>query len=146
MDLDLFIALFYSMSRMFSAYILSFTGSLVIGVIMARNKYVEAVLLPILDILQSIPILGFFPIALLLFMRVFPGVVGVELAIIFLLMTSMIWNMIFGVYTSIKSLDPTIYDLIKVYKFSRVTTFFRIYVPASIKAIVANSIISWAGG
>ncbi|MEM4851713.1 MAG: ABC transporter permease, partial [Desulfurococcaceae archaeon] len=58
----------------------------------------------------------------------------------------MIWNMIFGVYSSIKSLDPAIYDLVKVYRLGVVTTFSRIYVPASIRAIAANSIISWAGG
>lgn len=134
------------MMRMFSAYMLSLLLSIIIGVAMARNKYVESFLLPILDVLQSIPILGFFPIALILLIQAVPGELGVELAIIFLITTSMIWNMIFGVYSSIKSLDPSIYDLMKVYKFNPVISFFRIYIPASIKAIVANSIISWAGG
>ncbi|MEM4623678.1 MAG: ABC transporter permease subunit [Desulfurococcaceae archaeon] len=144
--LDLIVALIYSMMRMFVAYILSLIGSILIGTIMARNRHVETFLLPILDILQSIPILGFFPMVLLLFIRAIPNKLGVELAIIFLIVTSMIWNMIFGVYSSIKSLDPAIYDLVKVYRLGVVTTFSRIYVPASIRAIAANSIISWAGG
>ncbi|MEM0283949.1 MAG: ABC transporter permease subunit [Sulfolobales archaeon] len=144
--IELLIALLYSMIRMFSAYILSLILSVLIGVAMARNKYIESLLLPVLDVLQSIPILGFFPIALLLLIRTLPGFLGVELAIIFLIVTSMIWNMIFGVYSSIKSLDPSIYDLVRVYRFSPATTFFRIYIPASIKAIAANSTISWAGG
>lgn len=139
-------SLFYSMVRMFAAYLLSLLASIVIGVAMARNKRVESLLIPVLDILQSIPILGFFPIALLLLMNALPGMLGVELAIVFLITTSMVWNMIFGVYSSIKSLDPSIYDLIKAYRLSPATTFFRIYIPASVKAIVANSIISWAGG
>ncbi|MEM1649610.1 MAG: hypothetical protein QXX47_01880, partial [Sulfolobales archaeon] len=108
--IELLIALLYSMIRMFSAYILSLILSVLIGVAMARNKYIESLLLPVLDVLQSIPILGFFPIALLLLIRTLPGFLGVELAIIFLIVTSMIWNMIFGVYSSIKSLDPSIYD------------------------------------
>lgn len=144
--IDLIVALSYSMLRMFSAYILSLACSILIGVAMARSKPVEALLLPVIDVLQSIPILGFFPVALLLLMYLAPGYLGVELAIVFLISTSMVWNMIFGVYTSIKSLDPAIYDLVRVYRFTTVTTLFRVYVPASIKAIIANSIISWAGG
>jgi ABC-type anion transport system duplicated permease subunit len=58
---DLFIALLYSMMRMFIAYMISVILGLIIGVSMARNRYVEAILLPVLDVLQSIPILGFFP-------------------------------------------------------------------------------------
>lgn len=88
--LDLIVALIYSMMRMFVAYILSLIGSILIGTIMARNRHVETFLLPILDILQSIPILGFFPMVLLLFIRAIPNKLGVELAIIFLIVTSMI--------------------------------------------------------
>ncbi len=131
--------------RMFIAYILSLITALIIGVSMARNKYLESLIMPILDILQSIPILGFFPIALVAFISLFPRI-GVELAVIFLLITSLLWNMIFGVYTSVKSLDPSISDFVKIYKIPLTTRFFRIYTPPTTKSIGANNIISWAGG
>jgi NitT/TauT family transport system permease protein len=131
--------------RMFIAYIISLITALILGISMARNRYLEAFILPILDILQSIPILGFFPIALVAFIALFPRI-GVEIAVIFLLVTSLIWNMIFGVYSAVKSLDPSISDLVKLYKIPITTRFFRIYTPPTTKSIGANSIISWAGG
>jgi NitT/TauT family transport system permease protein len=144
--MDLIIALIYSMGRMFLAYIVSVITALVLGVSMARNRYLEAVLLPILDILQSVPILGFLPVALLYIARLLPGMLGVEAAVVFLLTTSMVWNIIFGVYSSVKSLDPSIDDLVKTYRLGLATRFFTIYSQAGIKSIGANSLISWAGG
>ncbi|MEZ0289957.1 MAG: ABC transporter permease subunit [Sulfolobales archaeon] len=144
--LDLLISLLLSMTRMFVAYLFSLIFSFLIGVSIARNRVLEALLLPVLDVLQSIPILGFFPLALVLLINTLPGFLGVELAIVFLISTSMIWNMIFGVYASIKSLDPGINDLIRTYRFSFATRFFRVYVPSSTRSVAANSIISWAGG
>ncbi|MGC9010261.1 MAG: ABC transporter permease subunit [Sulfolobales archaeon] len=131
--------------RMFIAYIISLIIALNLGISMARNRYLESLLLPILDILQSIPILGFFPIALVVFINLFP-IIGVEIAVIFLLITSLIWNMVFGIYSAVKSLDPSISDLVKLYKIPITTRFFRIYTPPTTKSIGANSIISWAGG
>ncbi|MEL9998348.1 MAG: hypothetical protein QXH99_07655, partial [Sulfolobales archaeon] len=66
---ELVVSTLLSLERMFVAYLLSLLLALVIGVVMARNKYVESVLLPILDILQSIPILGFFPAVFLIFIN-----------------------------------------------------------------------------
>ena len=132
--------------RLFVAYIISLVISLVVGVLIARNKYLENTVLPVLDVLQSIPILGFFPVVLVLMIRLIPGGLGVELAVIFLIATSLLWNIIFGVYSSIKSLDPSLFDFIKIYRIPRSTSFFRIYVPAAVKAIGANSIVSWANG
>ncbi|NAZ13355.1 MAG: ABC transporter permease subunit [Desulfurococcales archaeon] len=143
---DLFIALLYSMMRMFIAYMISVILGLIIGVSMARNRYVEAILLPVLDVLQSIPILGFFPVAILILIKMLPGWLGIETAVIFLLITSLLWNIIFGVYSSLKALDPSINDLVKVYRIGFFTRFFRIYSVASARSIAANSVISWAGG
>lgn len=135
-----------SVLRMLAAYVLSILLALILGVAMARNRSVERLLLPILDILQSIPILGFFPAALVFFVTVLPAGIGVEAAAVFLIITSQVWNLIFGVYSSVKSLDPMLFDMSKVYRMGRATVFFYICVPASRNSLVANSLISWAGG
>lgn len=135
-----------SVLRMLAAYVLSVLLALVFGVAMARSRSVERFLLPILDILQSIPILGFFPAALAFFVTVLPAGIGVEAAAVFLIITSQLWNLIFGVYSSVKSLDPMLFDMSKVYRMGRATVFFYLCVPASRNSLVANSLISWAGG
>lgn len=143
---DLVLAAMASLGRMFSAYILSVFTALILGSAMAKNRLVESVLLPILDILQSIPILGFFPAALLFFVTYLPARIGIELASIFLIWTSLVWNMIFGVYSSVKSLDPSYEDLARIYSFGHAARFFFIYTPASRSSLIANSLVSWAGG
>lgn len=144
--LDLIVALMYSTIRMFAAYVLSVVIALAIGISMARNRYLEIVFLPILDVLQSVPILGFMPLAVLFVARLIPGPMGIEMAVVFLLITSMVWNIIFGVYSSVKALDPSIDDLVKVYRIGVAERFFTIYSQACVKSIASNSLISWAGG
>ncbi|MDK6029217.1 ABC transporter permease subunit [Ignisphaera sp. 4213-co] len=142
----LLLACLASFGRMVSAYIISLFVAISIGISMARRKAVESILLPVLDILQSIPILGFFPIAIVVFATVLPRSIGLELAAVFLIVTSLLWNMIFGVYTAIKSLDPSLFTMASVYKMGLFSRLAYIYVPAARAAIAANSIISWAGG
>jgi NitT/TauT family transport system permease protein len=144
--LELILSTLLSLGRMFTAYVLSLIIAVVTGVAMAKNKYIESILLPILDILQSIPILGFFPAVLAIFITVLGPVTGGEISSIFLIVTSQVWNMIFGVYSSIKSLDPSIDQLISVYKLPLIYRLLYIYIPASRSSLAANSIISWAGG
>lgn len=135
-----------SLLRMTVAYIASVAIALVTGTAMARNRFVERLLLPILDILQSIPILGFFPAALAFFVSTLPPGVGAEAAAVFLIVTSQVWNIIFGVYTSVKSLEKQLFDMAKVYRLGRAATFFYVCAPASWNSLVANTLISWAGG
>jgi len=143
---ELLTATALSLLRMFCAYILSLLVAIGVGVWMARSRVVESVLLPVLDVLQSIPILGFFPAALLILVRLLPGGLGRELAAVFLIFTSLVWNMIFGVYTSLKSLDPSIHDMARVYRLGPLARLFFVYVPACRESIIANSLVSWAGG
>jgi len=143
---DLVIALGCSLARMMAAYIISVIIALVTGSAMARNRVVEAVTLPILDVLQSIPILGFFPVVLVFFIGSLPKPIGAEAAAVFLIVTSLVWNMIFGVYASIKSLDASIFDMARVFSLGPASKFFYIYTPASKSALLANTLVSWAGG
>jgi len=144
--LELFVALAYSAARMFIAYLLSVASALLIGIPMGRSEKLEKVLYPIIDVLQSVPILGFFPFVITLTANVLPPPYGIELASILLIFTSQAWNMILGVYASVKFIPPYILDMAKIYRLNLVAKLTKIYIPASIPAISKNSIISWAGG
>ncbi|MEM2552149.1 MAG: ABC transporter permease subunit [Sulfolobales archaeon] len=143
---ELLVSTSYTLARMVAAYLLSLLIAILIGITMAVNRKAEVILNPLIDVLQSIPILGFFPAALLVLIRILPPGVGAEVASIFLIATSMVWNMIYGVYTSIKSLDQGVIDVAKIYKIGVLAKLVTIYLPASKNAIATNSLISWAGG
>ena len=143
---ELVVATLLSLYRMFAAYLLSLLIALFTGIAMARNRVVEAVLLPILDVLQSIPILGFFPVVLSAFVYGLGPGLGGELSAIVLISTSLVWNMIFGVYASIKSLDPSFDLMASVYRIPLPLKLALVYVPASRTSLLSNSLISWAGG
>ncbi|MEM0163732.1 MAG: ABC transporter permease subunit [Thermoplasmata archaeon] len=136
----------YSFGRMLAAYILSFAFSVVYGFYAARSKRNERIMIPILDILQSVPILGFFPVVMFALIAFLPTAVGVELASIFLIFTSQAWNMAFGVYESIITIPQQISDSAKSFNLRRGQLFRVLYFPAMIPKLVYNSIMSWAGG
>ncbi|MDP8011486.1 MAG: ABC transporter permease subunit [Thermoplasmata archaeon] len=136
----------FSFSRMLAAYILSLIFSILYGLYAATNKKAERIMIPILDILQSIPILGFFPIAIYLLIIYLPTAVGVELASIILIFTSQAWNMAFGVYESILTIPNDIKDAANVFKLKGMRRFRILYYPAMIPRLVYNSMMSWAGG
>jgi len=136
----------YSFSRMLAAYFISFAFSVVYGFYAAKSKRNERIMIPILDILQSVPILGFFPVVMFVLIAFLPTAVGVELASIFLIFTSQAWNMAFGVYESIITIPQQISDAAKSFNFRKGILFRTLYFPAMIPKLVYNSIMSWAGG
>lgn len=136
----------YSFGRMLAAYIISFAFSVVYGFYAAKSKRNERIMIPILDILQSVPILGFFPVVMFALISFLPTAIGVELASIFLIFTSQAWNMAFGVYESIITIPQQISDSAKSFNFRRGQLFRTLYFPAMIPKLVYNSIMSWAGG
>jgi NitT/TauT family transport system permease protein len=136
-----------SLIRMVAAYLLSLGFALLYGYVAASNRVGERVLIPILDILQSVPILGFFPFALVFFVALTPGSwIGPNLASIFLIFTSMSWNMVFGVYESLKSFPGDLKesaDAFGVHGFQRLR---QVVIPATLNRLVYNSVLSWTGG
>lgn len=131
---------------MLVALVLSILFSLAIGITAARNKKAEAVIIPLLDVFQSIPILGFFPIVILGVVAIVPGELGISLAVIILIFTSMSWNIAFGVYEAVKSIPQDYIDLSNI---SQSTAWHRIttlYIPASLSRIAYNTQTSWAVG
>lgn len=138
---------FRSLLRMGAAYLLSLLFAIVYGYAMFANRATERILQPLLDILQSVPILGFFPFAILLFVQLIPAkAVGWEVASIFLIFTSMAWNMTFGVYDSLRELPAELVDASNVYGLSGWKKFRTLLFPSMIPKLVYNSMLSWAGG
>ena len=138
---------FRSLLRMGAAYILSVLFSVVYGYVMYANRATEKILQPLLDILQSVPILGFFPFAILLFVAISPiKALGWESASVFLIFTSMAWNMTFGVYDSLREMPAELVDAAGVYGLSGWKRFRGLLFPSMIPKLVYNSMLSWAGG
>src|SRR5215467_9505870 len=144
---DLLLDSISSIYRMFLALAVSFIVAIIVGITAARNPLASKIIIPIVDILQSVPILGFFPAAITFFITLFSGSpIGVELAALFLIFTSMVWNMIFAVYESILSIPPGLMETTSACRANPLLRFRRLYLPASIPKLIYNSILSWASG
>ncbi len=135
-----------SFLRMTAAYGASFLFALSYGYVAATNRRAERVLLPILDVLQAVPVLGFFPVAIFFFVHLVPGRPGVELAAIFLIFTNQAWNMAFAVYESLTTIPQELREAAELFHLSPRIRFARLFFPACVPKLVYNSIISWAGG
>lgn len=134
----------YSVARIAASYVISLITAVAIGFLMWQNRKAEKILLPILDIMQSVPVVGFFPAAIGIFVALFKGErLGVELASIFLIFTSQAWNMIFGVYESLKVLPKDIKRLLKAYNVKGWIALKKVYLPATIPSLIFNSNVSW---
>ncbi len=137
----------FSLGRMAAAYLLALVFAVAYGTTMALSKRAAVVMLPLLDVLQSVPILGFFPAALVFFVTTFQGhPVGLELAVIFLIFTSMAWNMAFGVYESITSIPTDLEDAARGFALRDWLRFRRLVFPAMVPKLVYNSMLSWSNG
>jgi NitT/TauT family transport system permease protein len=138
---------FYSIVRIFVAYLLSLVFAVGYGYIAAYNPRVEAFMIAVLDILQSIPVLSFLAFTTTFFLGLFPGnIMGVEFAAIFAIFTGQVWNMAFSFYSSLKSLPRELREASGVFKFSAWQRFWQLELPYSAIGLVWNSMVSVAGG
>ena len=142
----LFVDTAYSWVRMSLALVLSIIFSWAAGIAAARNRTANAIIIPALDVLQSIPILGFFPVVLVVFVALFPGWIGVNVAVIFLIFTSMSWNIAFAVYEAILSIPQEYLDLVSLEKLGFWRRLTELYIPASWSKVAYNSVVSWSVG
>ena len=137
----------YSLFRIVLAYLLSLVFALGYGYLAAYSKRAEKLLIPLLDILQSIPVLSFLPGVMLAMVALFPGrQIGVELGSILLIFTGQVWNIAFSFYSSIKSIPRELREATNVYRFSRWQRFIQLDLPYGAQALVWNSIMAVAGG
>lgn len=136
-----------SIYRMFLSLGISFAVAIIFGIIAARNSLMSKIIIPIIDILQSVPILGFFPAAITFFITLFnESPIGIELAAIFLIFTSMVWNMIFSVYESVLSIPSELLQTTYAYRANPFTRLKRLYLPSILPKLIYNGILSWASG
>jgi len=139
--------LFYSFLRMVAAYALSLGFALAYGYYAATRRTGERVMIPVLDILQSVPILGFFPFAVAILAAATPGsFVGPNFASVFLIFTSMAWNMVFGVYESLKTLPSELKEAAETFRLRGMLLFRRVLFPATVNRLVYNTVLSWTAG
>ncbi len=137
----------YSLLRITVAYILSLAFTLVYGYVAAYNVRAERIMVPLLDILQSIPVLSFLPGVMLAMVALFPRhQLGVELGAILLIFTGQVWNMAFSFYSSLKSIPREMREAGKIYQFNWYQRFINIELPYSAIGLVWNSMMSVAGG
>ncbi|HKV90563.1 MAG TPA: ABC transporter permease subunit [Thermoplasmata archaeon] len=137
----------YSFARMLAAYLLALGFALVYGYVAASNRVGERVMIPILDVLQSVPILGFFPFALGFFVVLTPhSWIGPNLASIFLIFTSMSWNMVFGVYESLKAFPAELKESADAFGVHGLQRIRQLVIPATVNRLVYNSVLSWTAG
>jgi NitT/TauT family transport system permease protein len=133
--------------RMVCALIASLVFSLAYAAVAAKSRQGEKILIPILDILQSVPILGFLSITVTGFIALFPGrLLGVECAAIFAIFTSQAWNMTFSVYQSLRTVPAELIEAARMYHLSPWKRFWRLEVPHAIPSLVWNMMMSVSGG
>jgi NitT/TauT family transport system permease protein len=133
--------------RMGGALVASLVFSLVYAAVAAKSRQGEKILIPILDILQSVPILGFLSITVTGFIALFPGrLLGVECAAIFAIFTSQAWNMTFSVYQSLRTVPAELIEAARMYHLSPWKRFWRLEVPHAIPSLVWNMMMSVSGG
>ena len=125
----------YSLLRISLAYVLSLLFTLVYGYIAAYNPRAEKFMVPLLDILQSIPVLSFLPGVMLAMVALFPShQLGVEMGAILLIFTGQVWNMAFSFYSSLKTIPRDMREAARIYRFNWWQRFVNLELPSSIIA------------
>src|SRR6266849_3306381 len=133
--------------RMGSALLASLVFSLAYAALAAKSRRAEKILIPVLDILQSVPILGFLSITVTGFIALFPGrLLGVECAAIFAIFTSQAWNMTFSLYQSLRTVPVELIEAARMYHLSTWQRFWRLEVPHAVPGLVWNMMMSVSGG
>ena len=136
-----------SLGRGFAAYVLSLIFTLLYGTIAAHNPRAEKVMLPALDVLQAIPVLGFLPGLVLAMVHLFPTrELGLEVACVVMIFTAQAWNMTFSFHGSLRGIPQPLREVAAVQRLSWWKTFRLLEVPAAMIGLVWNSMMSMAGG
>lgn len=138
---------FFSLCRGLIAYFFSLCFSITLGYIAAKDKLAEKILIPLIDVLQSVPILGFMPGLFILCISLFPSIdLGLELTSILMIFTSQTWNMTFSVYHSLRTIPKEKQDCATLFSFSNLQRFRWLELPSSAISLIWNSVMSMAGG
>src|ERR1700758_2638508 len=133
--------------RMFAAILASLLFTFAVGTLAAKSRKAELVIVPALDILQSVPILGFLTFTVIFFMRLFPGSqLGAESAAIFAIFTSQAWNMAFSFYQSLRTIPRDLDEVSRHFRLTAWLRFWRLEVPFAAPGLIWNTMVSMSGG
>ena len=131
--------------RMLAALVLSLVFTFTYATLAAKNKHAERVLVPLLDILQSVPILGFISVTVVFFMSLAPGrVLGAEFAAVFAIFTSQAWNMAFSFYQSLRTVPTELAEACGMFRLSPWMRW-RLDVPFAMPQLIFNMMLSMSG-
>jgi NitT/TauT family transport system permease protein len=137
----------YSLTRMAIAYVISLVFAISYGYTAAYSPRLEAWMIAVLDILQSIPVLSFLPPVVLAMVALIPGhQFGIELGVILLIFTGQVWNLAFSFYSSLKSMPKEMVEASRIYRYSAWQRFWQLEMPNAAIGLVWNSIVSVANG
>lgn len=133
--------------RMLVAMLAALLFTLIYGTLAAKSRRAEKVLIPVLDILQSVPVLGYISFTVTFFIALFPGrVLGVELAAIFAIFTSQAWNMTFSFYQSLRTVPRDLVEVSRGFHLTAWQRFWKLDVPFSMPGLIWNMMMSMSGG
>src|SRR5499427_4115480 len=132
--------------RMLIAMVLSLLFTFTYATLAAKNKHAGLLLIPLLDVLQSVPILGFISVTVIFFMSLAPGrVLGAEFAAVFAIFTSQAWNMAFSFYQSLRTVPIELVEASRTFRLSRWMHFWRVEVPFAMPQLIWNMMVSMSG-
>lgn len=133
--------------RMFIALLFSFLFTFIVSTIAAKSQRAGRFLVPLIDILQSVPILGYLSITIAAFIALFPGsLLGPECATVFVVFTSQVWNMTLSFYQSLRTIPNELNEATRVYQLSGWQRFWRLEVPFAMPGLLWNAMMSMSGG
>src|SRR5579863_1018519 len=133
--------------RMFAALAASLLFTFTYATLAAKSRRAEMVLIPILDILQSVPILGFLSFTVTFFLGLFPGnTMGAELAAVFAIFTSQAWNMAFSFYQSLRTVPPDLDEVARGFRLTGWQKFWQLEAPFAMPGLIWNTMMSMSGG
>jgi NitT/TauT family transport system permease protein len=138
---------FRTVLRMFAALAASLVFTFTYATLAAKSRRAEMVLIPVLDILQSVPILGFLSFTVTFFLGLFPGnTLGAELAAIFAIFTSQAWNMAFSFYQSLRTVPPDLDEVARGFRLTGWQKFWQLEAPFAMPGLIWNTMMSMSGG
>ena len=133
--------------RMLAALLASLTFTFIYGTLAAKSRRAEMVLIPLLDVLQSVPVLGYLSFTVVFFVSLSPNrIFGAELAAIFAIFTSQAWNMTFSFFQSLRTIPTDLDEASRGFRFSGWQRFWRVEVPFAMPGLIWNTMMSMSGG
>ncbi len=137
----------YTVLRMLAALLVSLVFTIVYAWLAAHNRYAERILIPALDVLQSVPVLGYLSITVTGFIALSPGSLwGVQMAVIFAVFTGQAWNMAFALYQGMKTLPRDLQEAATLYRLNAWQRFWKLELPFSMPGLLWNTMMSMSGG